>query len=536
LTALSARAETAAPQREDVEATPAEAPAESSPPAATPATSPGVELSLLQAVDAALVNNLDLALNRYIPEIAREQLEQAKGVYDPNFFASIGYRSSQTPEAIFFSTPTQIPVVNQRDVSGSSGLSGQIPILGAMYGITYVGSQSNSSTTGDPLFSPSLSPENNAHLEAVLSIPLLRDLIWNQSWTQIQSAELADKGTREEFRKAMMDTVLDTEGAYWNLIAAREKMRVNEKSLETSRALLEQTKAQYEVGTVSKVEVTEAEAGVAERELNLIIAVNAYRGAQDRLIDIVFGDRLTPASDLQIEPSDELGNAPEQAVDPAAAMETAMQYRPEIASAQYFIEQRNVELRFAKNQRLPRFDVEGHYAYDGLTGTTTTSPKVNFGDFNDAHDDFLSTAGPHTWSTRGTFSIPIGNRTASHRVTQSTIELRQAKTAMKRLEQSIVLEVRKAVRDLRSAEEGIRASDRRTAAARAQLNAAEIRLQYGDTTPFFVLQKESDLVDAESQQISAHQLYRDSLAAFQRAQGTILENYHIEVDSPKPVR
>jgi len=335
----------------------------------------------------------------------------------------------------------------------------------------------------------------------------------------------------------MMDTVLQTEDAYWNLIASRERMRVNEKSLETSRALLEQTQAQYEVGTVSKVEVTEAEAGVAERELNLIVAVNAYRSAQDRLIDIVFGDRLTPASTLQIEPSDELANPPVQAVDATAAMEKAKQYRPEIAAALYFIDQREIELRFAKNQRLPRFDVAARYAFDGLTGTTVNTPEqVNFGSFSDAHDDFLSTAGPHTWSTMGTFSIPIGNRTASHRVTQSTIELRQAKTSMKRLEQSIVLEVRKAVRDLLSAEEGMRAADRRAAAANAQLHAAEVRLQYGDTTPFFVLQKESDLVDAESQQISARQLYRNSLAAFQRAQGTILENYHIEIDSPKSVR
>ena len=71
-----------------------------------------------------------------------------------------------------------------------------------------------------------------------------------------------------------MDEVQQIEDAYWELIASEEALRVANKSLETARALREQTKTQFEVGVVSKVEVTEAEAGVSQREVEQIRAEN----------------------------------------------------------------------------------------------------------------------------------------------------------------------------------------------------------------------------------------------------------------------
>ncbi|MBW2713123.1 MAG: TolC family protein, partial [Deltaproteobacteria bacterium] len=101
--------------------------------------------------------------------------------------------------------------------------------------------------------------------------------------------------------------------------------------------------------------------------------------------------------------------------------------------------------------------------------------------------------------------------------------------------QDIVVEIRKTVRNLRSAAQGITASKRRSEAAQEQLRAEQIRLKYGDSTPFDVLQKERDLVDAENQRIASYHLYRISLAALERAQGTILESHKIEIEGDSSV-
>jgi outer membrane protein TolC len=121
-------------------------------------------------------------------------------------------------------------------------------------------------------------------------------------------------------------------------------------------------------------------------------------------------------------------------------------------------------------------------------------------------------------------------------VSQAELELRRALTRRRRLEQSIILEVRKAVRDLKSAQEGIEAAERRTVAAGEQLRAEEIRLEYGESTPFDVLLRDRDLVDAESQEIVAFQTYRTSATGLDRAQGTILRSHNIAIDQVRQLR
>ena len=123
------------------------------------------------------------------------------------------------------------------------------------------------------------------------------------------------------------------------------------------------------------------------------------------------------------------------------------------------------------------------------------------------------------WITgTGTFSIPFPNTTARKRVVRSDLELRRSKTCYARLEQSIILEVRNAARNLNASVQGIQAAERRRLAAEEQLRAERIRLEHGESTPFEVLQRESDLVEAES----GERVARETLVATNRTVGMIV--------------
>jgi outer membrane protein TolC len=137
---------------------------------------------------------------------------------------------------------------------------------------------------------------------------------------------------------------------------------------------------------------------------------------------------------------------------------------------------------------------------------------------------------------RGLFSIPIPNTTGRARYSQAQIELRQASTRKRRIEQDIIFEIRKAARDLESAQNGIEASDRGVTAAAEQLRAEEIRLEYGESTPFDVLLREESLVEAESRMIASLKTHRSSLTALDRRQGTILRNRNIAIDAAMTLR
>ena len=121
-------------------------------------------------------------------------------------------------------------------------------------------------------------------------------------------------------------------------------------------------------------------------------------------------------------------------------------------------------------------------------------------------------------------------------MSRTEFELGRAETRYRRLEQSIILEVRQAARNLRASQEGIVAAEAARRAADEQLRAERIRLEYGESTPFDVLQREEQLVDRENELIAAYRAYHLSVTGLDRAQGTILRNRNIAISDVAPLR
>jgi outer membrane protein TolC len=513
-------------------------------------------LSLEDAIRMGLENNLDVEVVRYDPYIAWEDVKQAWGAYDPELFADFAYQNFELENSFSITGQT---LSEERQWAGAGGFRGVLPLLGSTYNLQYDSGRFDSNSTIE-----ALSPKYESSFNVSLSQPLLRDLYWNPPWFRVRSTRIFYDSSLDQFRKDVMDVVQQIQNLYWNLIARQDQVRVAEKSLETARALLDQTRTQHDVGVVSRVEVVEAEAGVAQREFELIRAQNLYRNSQDQLIDAVLGTGLTADSTLQIQPTDRPEDYIPFAIDPEQAVETAFQNRPEIALADQAIEQGEISLAYAKNQRLPRLDAHVAYGNQGLAGdqnpnlrsfATTLVPDGPDPDalpdivpvpvdpnlipptsWGQSMDRFLTNRAAEQVVAGAIFSIPIPNTSARHRVSQAELELRQANSQKRRLEQSIILEVRTAIRNLSDSQKGIDAARRATVAAEEQLRAERIRLEYGESTPFDVLLRESDLVGAQSEEINAFQAYRTSATGLDRAQGTILRNSNISIDAVRALR
>jgi len=511
-----------------------------------PGRSEELSLSLADAIRMGLENNLDVEALRYDPYIAYEDTEIAWGAFDPVLDSDFGYDRVETPSASTIATsdptaPAGITTTIVESTGGSGGFLGLVPLLGSRYEARFGGSRDTSNLVID-----TLSPEYNSSWSIGFTQPLLKDLFWNAEWTNVKLTRIGYDVSLEGFRKDVMDTVQRIQNLYWNLIAREDQVRVAEKSLETARALLEQTRTQHEVGVVSKVEVVEAEAGVAQRDFELIRAQNLYRNSQDQLIDAVIGPGLTADSTLQIRPTDRPGDYLPYDMDPQLAVQSAFAHRPEIAQADKLIEQREVARAFARNQQLPSLDALVSYGNQGLAGRTSpdcidfrtgaacvTDVKRSWSGSN---NDFFTGDAAEQFSARALLSIPIPNTSARHRASQAELELRRATSQKRRLEQSIILEVRTAIRNLSDAQKGIEAARRARDAAAEQLRAERIRLEYGESTPFDVLLRESDFVRAESEEINAFQVYRTSATGLDRAQGTILRNSNVSIDEVRALR
>jgi outer membrane protein TolC len=491
----------------------------------------GRPLSIAEAVALSIRNNLDVEVERYAPLISQADRDGAWGAYDPTISADFAYDVIKAPNTFALDTTSGS---RDRFQGGGIGVDQLIPYLGASLNLRF-----DSSSTATRSSVQSLDPRYDSSFFISGRIPLARNLIWNAPWTNVKISQVSYSRSGDVFKTRLMDNVQLTVDSYWNLVAARDQVGVAQKSLETARALLEQTKTQYEVGVVSRVEVVEAEAGVADREFELIRSANVFRNSQDLVIDTVLGRELSALTSFQFVPTEDPESYVTRPINVETSVREAFRERPELRVEDRFIEQGELDLRFAKNQRLPQLDLEVRYGFVGVSGDGNDNLNPVFGTpppdsaYGDSTDDFFTSDGSDNYRVQGTFSIPFPNTAARKRVVMSELELRRSKTRRRRLEQTIILEVRAAARLLLASGQGIDAAERRRLAAAEQLRAERIRLEHGESTPFEVLQRESDLVEAESQKIAALQTYRSAEVGLERAQGTILGFHGVVVDDAR---
>jgi outer membrane protein TolC len=487
---------------------------------------PGEPLSLADAIALGLRNNLDVEVNRYAPYVSQLDSEAAWGAYDPLFTGSVSYDDT-IERNVFLRQLTGNENNTTTSLGGQAGIGALIPYWGASVELSFDGARSE---TNNPI--QALLPRYDSGITVGGTVPLMRGLIWNEAWTQVKTSRLAYEADLDTFTTSVMDTVQSIIRAYWNLVASKEDVRVKKKSLESTQALLDQTKTQYQVGVVSKVEVVQAEAGVANAEFELIVSRNQYRNAQDQLIAAVLGDRLRADTVLTFDPTDNPQFTEVEPIDLDQAVQMAFTNRPELAAAERRLDQGEVQLKFAKNQRLPQVDLDVSYRTAGTTGRARTpGSAIAEGPFGDTFDSYWVGGEPQELRAMGVVSIPLGNITARKNVTKARIELRRANSQITRLKQQIIVSVRTAARTLLASAQGVEAAERRRLAAEEQLRAEKIRLEHGESTPFDVLQRERDLVEAESQKIGALQAFRNSQAELERQQGTILDAWDVMIGS-----
>ena len=498
-------------------------------------------LSLAESLALSIQKNVDVEVARYEPLIAEQEMLATWGAYDPLFSANIGRAKTETPVTFSFDSATKSQTLGW---NGGTSLSALLPYIGASVGVELDSgvAQQNSAVQG-------FSRQYDSSVFLTATVPLLRGLIWSRPWTDVKVREIAYGSSRDGFSRAVMDVTEGTINAYWNLVATQQTFRVERKSLETARALLDQTQTQYEVGVVSKVDVVEAEAGVATRDFNLIVARNQFEDAEDALIDAVFGPELGAITTFRVRAIDDPEDYELRDVDVVQAVQVALEKLPEIRIADHAIDQSKIELKFAKNARLPQFDLTARYGFLNISGQDNirtcarlgTDPMFpptqadcraarNTTGYSNSYNNFFEDEGFENYDFRGVFSIPIPNTAGRRNVTRSELDLRRARTRKARTKLDVIVAVRSAARGILSSAQGIEAAERRRLAAEEQLRAERVRLEHGESTPFEVLQRESDLVDAESQKIAALQSYRTAEARLERAQGTILDTYRIQLD------
>jgi outer membrane protein TolC len=283
-----------------------------------------------------------------------------------------------------------------------------------------------------------------------------------------------------------------------------------------AQQLLDQNRKREQVGTMSPLDVIQAEAGVAESEQNVILTARTIKDNENALKRLIC-QQVTEFRSVSLVPVDQ-PMVQMVALDVEESTRTALQMRADYLSTLHALERQNINVQFNRNQLWPQVDLAGSYAFNGRGHT--------FDNFSDN----LGSGDYPAWGVGVVASFPLGNRQARSTYHISKLDADQALLSLKSLEQDIVVQVDNAVGHVEANLKSVEAARAATRLAQESLEAEKKKLLAGTSTTFLVLQAQTQLATARSAESRAEADYGESLVALDLAQGTILQKNNIVLD------
>jgi len=403
--------------------------------AASPAPAQEPVLTLEAAVAQALDHNLVLRAQKLEPEIARQGVIIEDSAFDVVLSGDAGtHRSSQE----FVGAETQASQYEQDNVT--------------------VGASKRVSTGATATLETSLTrTESNAavvrageQFDTALTLRLVQPLLQG-AWSGANLARLRQAESRlaEEqlrLRGRAMDLTLEVTRRYWTLSHAYARRDLLLSALEAAQALVDEMQARADRGLATPIDLLQAQAQLASRKEDLILAETAIADAGDALAEAMGNLLRDPGTGFTPEVADlpltEVQMGDFQKIWVQVLIEDLDTRIQELA-----IERSDLQRLIELNARRARLDA---YAEGSLQGNDE-------GRAGRAYRNALSHDG-HAWSAGVQFSVPWGQREGIARVRQAELLIEQAKTRLIELKQDLYKRARAAWRNVDAGNERLRAA------------------------------------------------------------------------------
>ncbi len=491
---------------------------------ARPAEKPGLPLTLDECIRLALKNNLDLAVEKYGPEIAEASVYRAQEAFLPRLELNYGNQRQESPPYWWIQGETTV-VTKYQDYGFT--LNQQIPTGGTL-------SLSLSSYRSDTTQAFQLiNPRYGSTLRLDITQPLFRNFGPKMSRREIILAEKNLAAAEKQYENAVAETIYLVQEAYWNLVYAVENLKVKQYSLQLARDLLRKNQKEVEVGKLAPIELLNAEAEVASREAEIIQAEGMVARAEQVLRNIINLESQPDKMHLKIIPVDQPGFHPRE-VSLDQAIQAALELRPDVEQLRKTIEAKQFGVAVAKNQLLPSVDLQFSYWSPGISGDRllylNDNPFLGVivgrekGSAFDSLRDALKLL-YQNWYIALNFSFPLSSLTSRAGYAVAKLELEQNVARLRRLEQEVRLEVSDTVREIETNAKRVEALRVARETAEKRLAAEEKKMAVGLTTNYFVLQYQAEAANARSQELQALVSYNLSLAKLDKLTGKTLTQY-----------
>jgi outer membrane protein TolC len=540
-------------------------------------------LSVQDVIALALENNLDIAVQRYSPFLAREVLRRTEGGgflrqvdtpvtagptsvstagvsingnglgggaglgggggivsqigpvppnLDPNLYFSASAGHNTTPLTNTLLNQTTALTQGYRQVVFQ--YSQQFP-TGTSGAFTFVGGRSllNSAT---PLFNPSLS----GYLDLQINQSLLQGFGPSVNNRNIRVARNNLKVSNLQVKLQVVTTVSAVLNLYWDLVSFNEAVRIKEQALETAQKLFDGNQKQVQIGALPSIEVTRAAAEVSASKEDLLIAQTNLAQQEIVLKNALNRNSMQNAwlDDVHIIPLDRIEVPKTEEIRPVSDLiEEAAGSRLEIERTKINLDSSKLLLKGDRNGLIPNLQAFVELTNHGLSGPANPlynnccgAPNDFFiGGTGNVLSQLLRRNFPD-YSAGISLNIPFRNRAAQADFVTDQLQLRQNELQLQRTLNQVRVDVKTALIGLQQARSRYETAVDTRALAEKSLTAEQSRFSYGVATVAQVIQAQKDLATAQDSEVQSMANYTHAKIAFDLAMGRTLDVNHISME------
>ncbi len=462
-----------------------------------------VTLTVQDAVYQSLQRNLNLEIARIDVDTQELEVKVAESQFDTTVFAEASTSGSRSTS--FGSVP------NYHNHSGGmrAGVIKQLSYGTQVEVSTQYGRRSTD--TGLAV----VNPAHDSDIALTVRQPLLKGSGGQVNRIPIERAKLSFEQNKLLFRLSALDTMLDTEFAYWDLAYSHEVKKVRLASLKAAETLLEENLERERVGLATNIDVLQSEVFVATRNEDIITADTQLQNSQDKLFRNMgsseYPDELISVAILPDVSTLDPGSSP--------SLEDVKINNPEYRLIQYDMEDAELLLLSTKNSLLPEVNIFAGVGVSGLGDNPSSS-------YSGAIDP-----DGYDWTAGLEFRIPWGQRgdKAQHRQAENI--KRRRSLSLEDIELDLQILLRSNWRTWLAGLEHVKASKVSLDLAVEQLEKERIKYTSGLSTFRNILDSQEDLDEANLRYLNSILIAIKSKLVILRLDATLPTRYNLDWDN-----
>jgi len=396
----------------------------------------------------------------------------------------------------------------------------------------------NRQTSNSPNFI--VNPVLNASVQVILSQQLLAGFGTGPNLRYLRIAKTNQKISDIAFKAQIIATVTQICNIYWDLVNAYDTEQVGERSVAFATETLDTSRKQLALQAIPEMDVLKAESELATRQQDITVARTNLELQELYMKNAVTRSFDDPTlQEMSVVPTDHLAAQIQPDTTPVQqSIDAALKNRTELQQNALDLSNRELTRKTARNNLLPQLNLYGYYLGAGAggvpnpafvaSGGVITAP----GGYGGTLENALNNSSPD-YQVGLQLQLPLRNRVNKADQYRTELEYRQSQVYAEELKKNIVIEVRNARYAVEQGASRVTAAQQARDLAQRTLDIMQKEQKLGAGSNQQTLSAEHDLSVAESALVTAQTAYEKARIQLKYSTGSVLEDYGISIADAK---